>query len=357
VKRELLLLASAVILIAGAASATTITVDPNGEGAASVVQGSTITGGDTRSGGAASDRLVSLSGAAPGSYITRGDADSVVIPFEFYGMNLMVEASIRGWPVTMSIDNGVLWDELWFYGSALTDSLGIPREEAAYVDGAGEGSGLDSYTASGVSITFGDVSFSDQPAIITPEEQGIAALFPGVDGQVSGAFFKHFIVGLDFDRQVVVLHEPANYHYDGAGVSVEMTRDPSESYSIPVTLGLVGGRSVDTSLFIDLGGVYALSLVVDEAAGIDRPDSEKVLLGYGASGEINGYRGRIESLTVGPYTLTDVVAVFTEPPGGADFTNATIGLPALRRFNLVFDYFQGRLYLEPNTHFGEPSEE
>jgi hypothetical protein len=300
---------------------------------------------------------VSPSGTAPGSYTIRGDGDVVAIPFGFYGMNLMVEASIDGRPINMLIDNGVLWDQLWFYGSALTDSLGIAREEAVHVDGAGEGEGLDSYTASGVSITFGDVSFSDQPAIITPEEQGLAAHFPGVAGQVCGAFFRHFVVEFDFDEQILRLYEPASYQYDGTGAAVEMTRDPSESYSVPVTLGLAGGRSVDTDLFIDLGGIYAASLVVDEAAGIERPDSEKVLLGYGASGEINGYRGRIESLKIGGHELTDVAAVFTESPEGPDFTNATIGLPALRRFNLAFDYFEGRLYLEPNTRFEEPFEE
>jgi hypothetical protein len=225
------------------------------------------------------------------------------------------------------------------------------------VDGAGEGEGVSSYSASGVAIAFGDVSFIDQPAIITPEEQGVAALFPGVDGQVSGAFFKHFIVEFNFDDQVIVLHEPAGYHYTGGGTAVPMTPHASEAYSIPVTLGLGDRRTLATDLFIDLGGVYALSLVVDEAAGIERPDSEKVLLGYGASGEINGYEGRIESLTLGGYMLADVAAVFTESPEGADFTNSTIGLPALRRFNLVFDYFGGRLILEPNSRFRERSKE
>jgi hypothetical protein len=300
---------------------------------------------------------VSLSGAAPGGCVIPEGVDAVAIPFEFYGMNLLIEGSIDGTPVRMLIDNGVMWDELWFYGSALTDSLGIEREEPSYVDGAGEGSGLESYSASGVSIRFGDAWFTDQPAIITPEEQGIAALFPGVDGQVSGAFFKRFIVEVDFDAQVVILHEPAGYRYGGGGTAIPMTRDPSESYSIPVTIGLGGRRSLETSLFIDLGGVYAVSLVVDDAAGIHRPHSERTLLGYGASGEINGYRGRLESLTLDGYTLTDVTAVFTESPGGADFTNATIGLPALRRFNLVLDYFGGQLYLAPNTHFEEPFEE
>lgn len=301
--------------------------------------------------------IVSLSGPGPGSYTIAGGADSAVIPFDFYGMNLMVEASVDGTPVKMLIDNGVLWDELWFYGSALTDSLGVEYEEATHIDGAGEGEGVDSYTASNMSISFGNVSFVNQPAVITPEEQGIAALFPGVDGQVSGAFFKHFVVELDFDRRVVVLHEPAGYRYDGGGVAVAMTRDPSDSYSIPVTIGLPGGRGIDTNLFIDLGGIYAMSLVIDEDAGIERPDSEKVLLGYGASGEINGYKGRVESLTIGGYTLPDAPAVFMEAPEGADHTNSTIGLPALRRFNVVFDYFRGLLYLEPNSHSSEAYEE
>jgi len=293
-------------------------------------------------------------GAPPGSYTIDGDARPVVIPFEFYGMNLMVDAEMDGEPVKMLIDNGVMWDELWFYTSDLTDSLGVEYEENLTVTGAGEGDGLDSMSASNITIRFGDIEFTGQPAIITPEEQGIAAMFPGVAGQLCGCFFKHFVTEFDFDEMVIRLHDPATYEYDRAGVALPMTRDAQGSYSIPVTVDVEGGHPIDLELFIDLGGIYAAHLVIDEEAGIPQPDAERVLLGYGASGPVYGYNGTVAGLRVGGYTLTDPPAVFTESPDGGDSTDMLIGLPAFKRFTVVFDYFRELLYLEPNGHFDDP---
>ena len=45
--------------------------------------------------------------------------------------------------------------------------------------------------------------------------------------------------------------------------------------------------------------------------------------------------------------------MFADAPRGGDYMNVTIGLPAFRRFTVVFDYFRELLYLEPNSHFDE----
>ena len=51
-------------------------------------------------------------GPAPGYYQVEGLNEIVSIPFEFFGMNLMIEAAANDKPVKMLIDNRVLWDEL-----------------------------------------------------------------------------------------------------------------------------------------------------------------------------------------------------------------------------------------------------
>ncbi|MBN2008277.1 hypothetical protein JW960_02900 [candidate division KSB1 bacterium] len=294
-------------------------------------------------------------GPAPGSYQIDGDENPVTLPFEFYGMNLMVKAQKNGLNINMLIDNGVMWDELFFYGSDQVDSLGMKYEGNTHVVGAGEGEGIDSYTASDVAISFGKIHFSGQSAVITAKEHGFADYFPGVAGQVCGAFFKHFIVEFNFDDQTIKLHKPDGYKYTGNGTAVQMTRDSSGAYSIPVNIKLVDKSQIDYRLFIDLGGIHPASLVISEKYGISKPlHSEKTILGYGASGEINGYKGLIDRFKIEPYELNNVAAVFTEADNDGDHTNTTIGLALLKRFNLVFDYFHEKLYIEPNSHFNDP---
>ena len=296
-------------------------------------------------------------GAPPGTYIIKENRNTVSFPFEFYGMNLMVQARMNDIPIHMLIDNGVLWDELLFYGSPQVDSLGMQKNGEVLVVGAGEDEGVQSNTASNVSIAFGDVSFSGQNAVITPKEQGFADYFPGVAGQVCGAFFKHFMVDFNFDTQMLTLHQPDHFSYHGKGNFVPMIRDSSGSYSIPVQLKVNNKPAFDYRLFIDLGGIYPVSMVVGDRIEIEKPAGEKTLLGYGASGAIHGYHGILESLKIGGYELKDVASVMVESAEGGDHTNTTVGLPILMRFNLVFDYFNERLYLEPNSHFNDPYDE
>lgn len=288
----------------------------------------------------------------PGRYSAAQFRNYYELPLEFYGMNLMVNAVMNGKKIKMLIDNGVLWDELLFYGSPLVDSLNIKQDGKILVTGAGEGDGVSSGTASNLSIDFGELHFTGQKAVITSKESGFAEYFPGIAGQVCGAFFKHFIVEFNFDDNLLKLHRVKGYVYKGWGNFVEMIKDSSGAYKIPVTLKL-NGKQRKCFLFIDLGGIYQLSLPVGGEYGFDKPSSPKIYLGEGASGAINGYRGSVENLRIAGFNVRDVRAVFVEAPKGGNHTNTTIGLALLKKFNLVFDYFHRKLYLEPNSHFKE----
>lgn len=289
-------------------------------------------------------------GAAPGDYSISSGESSATLPFEFYGMNLMVKARINGADISMLIDNGVMWDELWFFSSNLADSLGIAYGgEQLELTGSGEGDGVDSYEADSLTIRFGDVEFTDQTAIISDASQGFDLYFPGMAGQVCGTFFKHFIVGFNFDDMQITLHEPASYVYEGAGAAIPMTRDSVGSYSIPITIETADGQTHTQNIDIDLGGVFPLTLTLDAGKGLAAPEGEKVLLGYGASGAIHGYHATLPAIQIGPYRLTDVETTLAEA-----HADHTVGLPVFMRYNLVFDYFHEILYIEPNENFDKP---
>ncbi len=69
--------------------------------------------------------------------------------------------------------------------------------------------------------------------------------------------------------------------------------------------------------------------------------------------------GRLESLKIGGFTMSDVVTGLSDDAGGA-FPNAdeagSIGGDLLRRFTATFDYSRQEMILEPNARFSEPFE-
>ena len=73
----------------------------------------------------------------------------------------------------------------------------------------------------------------------------------------------------------------------------------------------------------------------------------------GLSGDIYGKSGIISKLLIGPYELNNLNASFTDEKirSKQDNADAIIGNGSLRRFNLIFDYSNKKLYLKPNSNF------
>jgi hypothetical protein len=129
-----------------------------------------------------------------GSYTVINKTKPIRINFEFLDGDIMLHALIIGKECTMFLDNGYIWDELYFFGSPIIDSLHFNFEpEEVQVGGQGSGSMISNKYANGVSIDFENIHFTDQPAIISPPELGLQKLFRA-DGQISACFFKNFII-------------------------------------------------------------------------------------------------------------------------------------------------------------------
>ena len=294
-------------------------------------------------------------GSAPGSYKIKNKAKSVEIPFKIDKMEIMIDAEMNGKKIKFIIDNGVMWDQLLFFGSSLVDSLGMiaNKDENAIISGAGDEGSSQSTIASNVTISFSDITFYNQEAIITDKKSGFAEMWPGIAGQVCGALFKHFVVEFNFDKQIITLHKPENFVYTRKGKAIKMTRNSVGSYSIPITINQNGKKDIESSLFIDIGTDVPIMIAINEKDGILKPEGAlKKVLGYGTSGDINGYEGFLNSIKLSDYSLTNVKTDFIDKK--ADHTTCTIGLPLLMRFNLFFDYFNEVLYIEPNSNFNKP---
>ncbi len=297
-------------------------------------------------------------GPPPGTYTVLSDDGTVEIPFEIFRDDILMIAEVNGHELRMLIDNGSLWDELLFFGSPRIDTLDLVHDGEIEVGGAGAGDPVTAGTASDITIRFPDVEFEGQTAVITPYESGITTLWEGADGQVSAAFFKHFVVDIDFDEMVITLIPPGSFSYEGDGRAVPLEAASFGSWTIPGEIVTVDGAAIALDLMLDLGDLHALSLTTGGPDAIPLPGNALAAhLGYGVQGEILGHIGRVREARVAGYTVPNVIAGFTAAEEGERTDDdAYIGHGLLRRFNIIFDYPAGRMYLEPNAHFDEPFE-
>jgi len=281
------------------------------------------------------------------SYTLNPPSDSVVIPFELFGKNIRMSARVNGQECNVLLDNGSLWDDLLFFGSPNVDSLQLN------IVGTTNLGNSTAETAAGITLEFDGLTFTDQQAVILPYVAGLPNPWEGADLQVSSAFFKNFVVEINFDHKIIRLTKPEAYDYRGNGEIIEMTPDVFDSRTSRITLETHDGRVIELDLLLDLGGLFELYLPVGDSKGITLPpDAELKSLGTGGFGASEGYIGTVKEVRIGKYRLTDVEAAFVDVEAGeVVYGNSMIGFPMFRRFNVTFDYFNERIILEPSmTH-------
>ena len=84
-------------------------------------------------------------------------------------------------------------------------------------------------------------------------------------------------------------------------------------------------------------------------------------IGRALGGNISGSTARVESISIGNFNLEQPLANFPDPESYADtlrsttiFRNGTIGGELLGRFNVIFNYAAGKIYLHKNSHYRKP---
>jgi hypothetical protein len=291
----------------------------------------------------------------PGKYEVISENGKITIPFELYRDKIRMTAKVNGRNSHLLIDNGSLWDELLFFGSPKIDSLALEYTGETVIGDSNVANPVRADIASDVSVSFKDVVFTEQTAIVTRYDPRLPNLWEGIDGQVSATFFKHFLVRVNFDQSVIELVRPAEFDYSGKGQALLMKPGPHDSRTIQADIRMQDGSQTSIDLLVDLGGLYPLYLPVGKYDSIQLPkNAVESTLGAGLFRQ-EGFLGRVESIKLGKYVLNDVVTAFTlvDKETGV-YGNTMIGFPLLERFNVTFDYFSSRLILEPSKAFNDP---
>lgn len=289
----------------------------------------------------------------PGHLKYAGNEGIIEFPFDVYRGDIHFPCKINGHDVHMLLDDGFHWDQLLFWGGPEVDSLGLNYEGEIDVGR------IPSRTASGVTVGFPGVELTDQEAIITPYASGTSDMWEGSVGQISTGLLKHFIVDINFDKMMITLHPRDNFEYRGNGVSVSWEPMGFGPWAIPAKLKLSDGREISLKLMMDLGYNDQLQLAAGKENNIIAPkNASPASLGFNIEGiERRGYEGVLPWIEIGGYKLNDVPVSFVSEEHSKDtFSEAMIGLGLLSRFNLVFDYYNQQIFVEPNGKFAEKLE-
>jgi hypothetical protein len=299
----------------------------------------------------------------PGPSDMRMTSDTAALPFTLEANHIVIPVSVNGHaPMDFIFDTG---DESEGLNSARLSSLGV----ASYGSTAISGGGQQAQSAYARDVTFG---FADGVALMnqhaeTFDDTGLERALGVPNGGILGYdFISRFVIEIDYQKKLMILHNPKTWSYRGTGATVPITFDDGISYfearlSIPTEPDLpahmvadfgAAGSMTFTAPFVKANNLLALigtNKTVTRYAGL-----EKEFFAQANS------RGLVPELRLGRIVEHNIPVSLSSNTSGAYGTGqfaGTIGETIYSRYHVFLDYPHNRIIFEPTPEAARPFKE
>lgn len=171
-------------------------------------------------------------------------------------------------------------------------------------------------------------------------------------------FFAAHVVEVDYaTRRLRVFDAEADLSAGRTAVPIRLVDGQPHVRAVLVLAS--GERELET--LVDSGASRSsLTARFTRAHALDVPMTERMVLGGGVSGAVEGRLLRPEAVKLGTFTCARPILSWVETAGGATGANAdqdaVIGADLLARFRVTFDYPHARILLEPGADLARPFE-
>jgi len=292
--------------------------------------------------------------------VTRG-VHGQVAEFEFtFDGRVVIPVSVNGHgPFQVILDSGLGNSLLLFNHLETGQELGLDYVRTVPgIRGAGTGENKDLHLTAGEALAVPGLDLGTKPVGVIGESRSTSVLHNA--GVTGGLLLFYYTVEIDFDASKVRVFDSEQFEAPEGWEEIPL----DFAKNLPVletTLEMEDGSPHPVRLIVDTGGKPQLGLTSDESVGrIPPPDSKPTLTGTGFRGDVFGRLGRVGRVALGSYSLDGMVAGFgleNEAPVLAEIdADGVIGIGALYRFNMIFDFANRRMLIKPNHHFSDPFE-
>lgn len=275
-------------------------------------------------------------------------AASTTVPFTLFDNRMMVTVRLAGkGPFSMIVDTG---SSSLVITPSVARRLGIASRPAGYASGAGSSAAALSRAV----VPSLDIGALHLPSLgvdvldLTPIQRAFG--FPRLDGVIGYDTLRRYRVGVDIDAMRLTLSSPRLSVPKNAAVAPFIV-DANGLIHVPAAVDGVHGTFV-----VDTGDRSSLTLFRGFAESNDfyrDAPVRNVVTGYGIGGPIYSDLLRTTLALFGS-SLPNVLTRAARDKRGAFAVGreaGSVGMGALERFNMVYDYPDARIYAWPSGRF------
>lgn len=281
-------------------------------------------------------------------------AAPVAIPFESLNGLILFPIRVNGSePLTVILDSGA---KPSIVSLERAKALALDLGASVSVGGTGAGSSTGAFVKN-ATLTLDALPGFSHPVTLAISLDAIARRTGRrLDGIVGTDFMRAFVVELDYEKQILTLHDARTFSYHGPGTALPMTVDSNGHPTFTAIVTPVGRPAIEATVKLDIGASGAVTLHTPfvQQHGLPGPNltTTRVIGVTGMGGRSSGRLGRLASLQVAGVTLERPTVVFSADTSGANanpLVAGRVGAKIASRFRVFLDFTRGQLILEPHA--------
>jgi hypothetical protein len=270
-------------------------------------------------------------------------APAATIPFTVIGDHIYTNGTVNGTgPYRFIVDTG---------GVNLIDT-GLVKPLSLKITGSemGHGVGAEAVESGKTTIhqlKIGDATFTDQKFYTFDFHELYRGGGVEIAGMVGASLFRQYVMCVDFSRQVIELIDSARFDLRDAGTPLRMSMKDSE---ITISGRFDGAPGI---FEIDTGSSATLTLnspFVARHKLLGKFSKQVETLSSGVGGSTQAFTVRGRSLVLGSTQIDNPITKLSVSSKGQlarRDLDGTIGIGALKRYIVTFDFPGKRLFLKP----------
>jgi len=303
--------------------------------------------------------LASFLGNAQGDFLIQNNSKKVTIPFQMINNLIFIPIKVNGVELNFLLDSGV--EETILFSMEEKQEVSFNNVEKIKLRGLGSEQEIEGLKSTNNTFeTHGLRSNNHMVFIILDQSFNLSShIGIPVNGIIGYKFFKNNLIEINYQKKKIIVHlnnEELRKKLEKKFKVIPITIEKSKPYIY--TTATVDNVEIPAKLLIDIGNSDAFWIFENNKIKLPKKNFPD-FLGKGFSGDIEGHRAKIDEFSIDEFKFKKPIVSF---PDSLSIRNVkmvpdrigSVGGEVLKRFRIVLDYADRKIYLKKNGKFSEP---
>jgi hypothetical protein len=294
-------------------------------------------------------------------FIFEKNVDKIVIPFKFINNLIFIPIKVNGVELNFLLDSGV--EETILFSMEDKKEVGFFNVEKITLRGLGSEAPIEGLKSTNNTLEIHGLRSINHVLYIVLDQSFNLSYHIGipVNGIVGFNFLKSNLVEINYERKRITVYrdsEKIRNKIEKKFLKVPIAIERSKPYITGSVV--INSTEIPVKLLIDIGNSDALWLFQNDSKMINVPKKNfEDYLGKGFSGDVEGKRAQIEKFTMSKFEFNNPIIAFPDTISIRHVKMVmdragSVGSEILKRFTIVFDYPNQKIFLKKNRNFNSP---